>query len=94
MSVLFHPSLGRFSDPAEVSGSDSDAYYTGRIRRTMEQSERRSRREEIGAGIPGTRRHQRWKNATLSNWESEYETGREQESDTVGMEAMEEESSG
>ena len=77
MSVLFHPSLGRFIDADELqqaSGTDSDSYY-----RRHRSANRTTRREEGYIGAPGSRRYQRHLNATMS--ESEFDTEGEWDSD-------------
>jgi len=81
MAFLFHSQLGRFSAPDEAaaaSATDSDSYYgAGRSRRGLaESTARATRREEamLGGGEPGSRRHRRFLNSTFAEYESEYDT--------------------
>lgn len=82
MSVLYHPSLGRFIDESELrgasaaSGTDSDSYYR---RHRGGRTDGLTRREEGLTGAPGSRRHRRFLNATMS--ESEFDTASEWDSD-------------
>jgi hypothetical protein len=80
MAFLFHSQLGRFSAPEEVaSGTDSDSYY-GAGRRRFDV-ERESRREAGVTGEPGSRRHRRYLNSTFAEYESEYDTASDWDSD-------------
>ena len=83
MSVLFHPHLGRFSHLEELhaSGTDSDSYYGHGLGRRYAAAAPRPSRREGATGAPGSRRHRLFMNATFADYESEYDTASDWDSD-------------